>query len=96
MKLVAFQVEALHLRIGYLASCRVFAAIQSAGDFQSLRRGCLGDEIDDRFVVSQWLPAPISRDKGKQPVFDLVPLCAAETYEGRSNDPRIIWKLIER
>ncbi len=25
----------------------------------SLRRGCLGDELDERFVVSQGLPAPI-------------------------------------
>jgi hypothetical protein len=42
------------------------------------------------------LAAPIDGDEGKKLVFDLVPLCAAETYEGRSNDPRIIWKLIER
>jgi hypothetical protein len=50
--------EVLDLRIAYLASCLVFAAIQSADDFQSLRRGRLSDELDDRFVVSQWLPAP--------------------------------------
>ena len=43
MKLVALQVDALHLRIAYFASCRVFVSIQSTGDLQSLRSGCPGD-----------------------------------------------------
>jgi hypothetical protein len=59
MKLVTFQVEVLYLRIAYLASWRVLAAVQSAGDFPSLRGSCLGDEMDDRFVVSQWFTPPI-------------------------------------
>ena len=77
MKLVTFQVNALHLFIAYFAPGGVFAPIQSAGDFQSLGGGRRGDEIDDCFVIPQWLPAPIGRDKGKQPVLDLVPFAGA-------------------
>jgi len=31
-----------------------------------------------------------------EPPIDRIPLCAAETYERRSNDLTIIWKLFER
>ena len=51
MKRVALQIDALHLRLGDFAPDGVFAAIQSASDLQSLGRGGLGDEIDDRFGV---------------------------------------------
>ena len=77
MKCVAFQVDARHLCLAHFTSRWVSAAVQSAGDFQSLRRGCSGDEMDDRFVVPHRLTAPIRRDEGKQPVLDLVPFAGA-------------------
>ena len=77
MKLVGFEVNALHLFIAYCTPGWVFAPIQSTGDFESLRRGCPSDEIDDCFVIPQRFAAPIRRDKGKQPVLDLVPFAGA-------------------
>ena len=59
MKLVGFEVNALHLVIADGASGWVFAPIQSAGDFQSLCRGRRGDQMDDGFVVAQWLAWPV-------------------------------------
>ena len=59
MKFVGFEVNALHLFIAYCAPGCVFASIESAGDFQSLCRGRPGDEIDDCFVIPQWLSAPV-------------------------------------
>jgi len=73
MKLVAFDVDMLHLHIGDFAPGRIFPTIQPAGYFQSFCRGRLGYKLDDRFVIAQRLSAPIRRNKGKEPVFDLVP-----------------------
>ena len=58
MKLGTFQPQTTHLFVAHLAPARVFPAIQSASDFQSLRRGRSGDEMDDRFVIAQGLAAP--------------------------------------
>ena len=77
MKLIAFNVDMLHLLSGDLAPGRIFSAVQPAGHFQPLRGGGLGDELDDRFVIAQRLSTPIRRDKGKQPVLDLVPFAGA-------------------
>ena len=59
MKLVGFEVNALHFFITHGASCWVFASIQSAGDLQAFCRGRRGDEIDDGFVVLQRFSAPV-------------------------------------
>ena len=59
MKLVGFEVNALHLFIADGAPGWVFASIQSAGDFQALCRGRRGDEMDDGFVVLQWFSSPV-------------------------------------
>jgi len=37
-------------------------------------------------MADQRLAAPVSGDERKQAVLDLVPLCAAETWEERSDD----------
>jgi hypothetical protein len=69
--------DSLHFLICNLSPSGVFASIEAAGDLQSFRRGSLGDEIDDGFIVSQWLPTPIRRDEGKESVLDFVPFARA-------------------
>jgi hypothetical protein len=77
MKLIGLKIDTLHFLIGDLVPDGIFPAVQSACHLQPLGRGCLRNEIDDRFVVAQRLTAPIRRDKGKEPVFDLVPFAGA-------------------
>ena len=74
---MTLNVDLLHFLIGDLAPGWIFSAVQPAGHFQSFRRGGLGDEVDNRFVIAQRLSTPIRREKGKEPVFDLVPLARA-------------------
>jgi hypothetical protein len=38
-----------------------------------LGRGCC-DQLDNDLVSHQWLAPPVLRDKGKEPMLDLVPL----------------------
>ena len=96
MEGVAADVEGGHFRVGDFHAFGVgvfveFAAHGEAG-FRRRRR----DQFDDRRSAGQRPPTPVLRDVTEQAMLDLVPLCAAETCEGRSNDPEIIWRLIER
>ena len=74
MKLIRMKIDPLHLFQGDFAPDGILAAIQAAGHFQSFGGRGLGDEMDNGFVVTQGLPPPIRRDKGKQTVLDLIPL----------------------
>src|SRR5712692_8751069 len=74
MKLIRVKIESLHFLLGDFATGWIFAAIQAARHFQSFGGRRLGNEMDDRFVVTQWLATPIRRDEGKEAVLDLVPL----------------------
>ncbi len=65
MELVALDVNVLHLRVADLATGWIFSAVQTTGHFQSLGRGGLSDELNDRFVITQWLSTPIRGDEGK-------------------------------
>ena len=96
MEVVRGEVKGVELSLGDFDAFWVSVCIKFRADFQASLRCRSGDELYDGLVCTQRLAAPIDGDEGKKLVFDLVPLCAAETYEGRSNDPRIIWKLIER
>ena len=74
VKPVTVEIDLRHLGRGDLATDRVFAAIQSAGDGQAFGGGRLGNEIDHGFIIPQRFTAPIRGDEGKEPVLDLVPL----------------------
>src|SRR5271169_1500612 len=74
MKPIRLKVNAFHFFRGDLATGWIFAAVQSARHFQSFCRRRLGNEMDDGFVISQWLATPIRGDEGKKAVLDLVPL----------------------
>ena len=65
MKVMGFEIERLHLFLGYLDSAFVRSAIQARLDEQS--RLCRGpsDEIDNRAVVGQRSASPICTDEGE-------------------------------
>lgn len=77
MEFVTLHVEAFHLVVADATTGWVFPAIQSARDLQSLCGSGLSDEVDDGFLIAQWLAAPIGGDEGEQPVFDPVPFAGA-------------------
>src|ERR1700693_3292469 len=54
MKLVALEIYALHLLVSHRASYRIFAPVQSARDFKSLRSGCPG--MPWQFLCAPLLP----------------------------------------
>lgn len=96
MKPMAFNVDMLQLLIGDLAPGWIFSAVQPAGHFQSFRCGGLGDQGDDRFIIAQRLSTPIRREKGKEPVFDLVPLARAWRKMANGQTPTcLIRKLLQ-
>ena len=96
MEWVALDVESLHLGIGDFDALFVGCSVERAFDFQAGFGGRRSDQLDDGQAIGQGPRTPVLRDVAEPAMFDLVPLCAAETCEERSNDPRIIWKLIER
>jgi hypothetical protein len=53
--------------------------VECALNFEPGLGRCRGDELDDGSVVCERPAAPVLRDAAEQAVFDLVPLCAAET-----------------
>src|SRR6266851_4751338 len=77
MKLIRLKIDTLHVFLRDFPARGILAAIQSAGHFQSFRGRRLRNEMDDGFVVTQWLSPPIRRDEGKEAVLDLVPLAGS-------------------
>jgi hypothetical protein len=85
MERVATHVETFHLGVGDLDAFLVDPRIEGALNFEPGLGGCRRDDLDDGGVVSERPTAPILRDAAEQAVLDLVPLCAAETCEERSD-----------
>ena len=77
VEFVGIDINLLHFFRRDLSSGRVFAAIQPASYAQPFCGSGLGNEVHNRFVVPQWLTTPVRRNKGKQSVFDLVPLAGS-------------------
>ena len=77
MEFAAFQPDEFHLFIRHFPSRRIFPPVESAGDFESPGGGGARNEFDDGFLILQRLSPPVGGDKGKEPVFDLVPLAGA-------------------
>ena len=96
MERVAANVERLHLGIADLDALFVGPLVERAFDFQAGLGRRRGDQLDHGGAACERRGAPVLRDVAEQPVLDPVPLCAAETCEGRSNGRTIIWKLFER
>ena len=85
MERVAGDVEGGHFGVADLEAfgVGVFVEFAANGETGFCRRR--RDQFDDRRSAGQRTPAPVLRDVTEQAMLDLVPLCAAETYEERSN-----------
>ena len=79
MERVAADVEAFDLGFGDLDAFLVEPCIEGALDFEPGFGRCRGDQLDDGGAVGERSAAPVLGDAAEQAVFDLVPLCAAET-----------------
>jgi len=88
MERVAADIETFHLGLGDLDAFLIDPRVEGALNFESGLGACRRDELDDGSVVCERPAAPVLRDAAEQAVFDLVPLCAAETCEERSNAPK--------
>ena len=96
MEGVRLETYGCQLSVGDLDALWILALIEFGADLEAGVCGGCGDELDNCAVAAERLAPPVYRDEREQPVLDLVPLCAAETYERRSDDLTIIWKLFER
>ena len=88
MERIARDVESLHLGVADLDAFLIGPRIKGAFDLETHVRGSGADQLDDRDAIRQRSGAPVLRDVAEQAMFDLVPLCAAETCEERSNAPK--------
>ncbi len=88
MECIAANVETFHLGLGDLDAFLVDPRVEGALNFEPCLGACRRDEFDDGSVVCERPAAPVLRDAAEQAVLDLVPLCAAETCEERSNVPK--------
>jgi hypothetical protein len=79
MERIAADVEAFQLGLGDLDAFLVDPCVECALNFEPGLGRSRRDELDDGSVVSERPAAPVLGDAAEQAVFDLVPLCAAET-----------------
>jgi hypothetical protein len=85
VEISAFDVDACHFGFRDDDAFGITVVIEFAVDLQAGFCGCGGDQINDHAMADQGFRAPVLGDEREQTVLDLVPLCAAETYEERSN-----------
>ena len=88
MPSVGGDVECRHLLIGDTDRLAIAALIQFATDRQVGLGCCGGDEVKDGEPADERLAAPSLGDVAEHALLDLVPMCAAETCEERSNAPK--------
>jgi hypothetical protein len=79
MELIAGDVEGFHYGFAHLDALAVAARIDCAFDLETgLGRRC-SDQLDYGQAIRERPATPILCDVAEQAVFDLIPLCAAET-----------------
>ena len=86
MEVVAGEVDGLHFGVCHLDAGRIGVWIEFAANLQAGVRGRCGDQLDDDLMADERFAAPVGGNEREQAMLDLVPLCAAETYEERSDD----------
>ena len=83
MERIAGEVEGVHFGIGDLDAFFIGSLVERAFDLEARLCRRRADEFDDGDTIRQRPAAPILRDMAEQAVLDPVPLCAAETCEGK-------------
>ena len=86
MELIALDVEAFHLSVADLDAFLVGSRVECAFYLETGFGGGCGDQFNDGEPIRERSAAPVLGDVAEQTVLDLVPLCAAETCEARSDD----------
>jgi hypothetical protein len=78
MEVIAGDVEAFHLGFADLDALLVAARVLRTLNLQT-GLGLCPDQLDHSKAICERPAASVLRDVAEQPVFGLVPLCAAET-----------------
>ena len=73
VEIITQQLDLRPLFVGDLAADGIPSAIQSAGNFQSCRRGRFRDQVDHGGIVGQRLTSPVRADEREEPMLNLVP-----------------------
>jgi hypothetical protein len=85
MEGVAFDIEGGHFGVANLDSLFVGVGVEFAANREAFLGRGRCNQLHDRRSACQGPTPPVLRDVTEQAMFDLVPLCAAETYAERSN-----------
>ena len=85
MKRLGFQVYHRQFFVRHFAANGVLPMVQPAGDAQAYGGGRCGNQTHNGFIIPQRLSPPVGGDKGKQPVFHLVPLAGARRKMAHQN-----------
>jgi hypothetical protein len=86
MECIATDVEAFHLGVADFDAFLINPCVNGALDFEPGLGRRRRDQLDDGGPIRERSAAPILGDAAEQAMLDLVPLCAAETWEARSDD----------
>jgi hypothetical protein len=81
----ALNVEVSHVLVRHDDSLRIGFVVEFASNRQAGSGGRGADQFDDDAIAEQRFGPPILGNEREQAMLDLVPLCAAETCEERSN-----------
>ena len=77
MELVSFEFHKCEFFVGDFVSDRVAPCVEFSVNLQSLRRGGVGDQLDDYLVTDKRTTSPVLCDVAEHPMFDLVPFARA-------------------
>ena len=79
MECIAADGEALHVGVADLDAFLVDPGVECGLDLEAGLGRCRGNQLNDGSTIGERPTTPVLRDAAEQPMFDLVPLCAAET-----------------
>ena len=77
MEGMACEIDGREFGVGDFHTLGIFVLIQFGSHGESGGRGGCRNQLNDGLKAAQWLAAPIECDKGKQAMFDFVPLAGA-------------------
>src|SRR3984893_10907531 len=77
VELGTFEVDGGHVCVRYDNAARVLAGVKFTAHSEAGFGGSGRNQLDDHPIADEWLGAPVLADKGKEAVFDLVPLAGA-------------------
>ena len=96
MKLVALDVQFIHLCVCYFDACLIVGVVERRLNIQAGCRGRSRDEIDNRRQTIERTAAPVLTNERKEPMLDFVPLTRPRwEMTDRNLQPQAIRQLLK-